>query len=105
MYNYQQQCLHKSMRKVKTFCKSSRKADTKEVRLPACTGQLTGDSLLAKDKSKEAHWRKLHRVGDKDYFKKNMYQQFKKFLFKFLNFKLLSRRHFLIYKLANKVQA
>lgn len=70
MYNYQQQCLHKSMRKVKTFCKSSRKADAKEVRLPACTGQLTGDSLLAKDKSKEAHWRKLHRVGDKDYFKK-----------------------------------
>lgn len=45
------------------------------------------------------------RVEDKDYLKKNMYQQFKKFLFKFLNFKLLSRRHFLIYKLANKVQA
>lgn len=70
MYNYQQQCLHKSMRKVKTFCKSRRKADTKEVRLPACTGQQLETHYRPEDDSKEAHWRKLHRVGDKDYFKK-----------------------------------
>lgn len=104
MYNYQQQCLHKPMRKVKTFCKSRRKADTKEVRLPARTGQQLKTHHRQRMTLKKHTGGNFTELGTKIILK-SMSQQFKKFLFKFLNFKLLSRRHFLIYKLANKVQA